>query len=247
MGRLNGKVAIITGGARGMGASHVRRFVSEGAKVVFTDILAEEGQALATELGENVKFVQQNVASASDWEKVVAEAEAAFGPVNVLVNNAGIGSPNKRLEELTIEEYQKVIDVNQLSVFLGMKAVLPSMRKTTNGSIVNVSSLAGIVAFMNQSAYVASKFAVRGLTKAAALEFSQYGIRVNSVHPGSVETPMTTNDLSKDMAAEVNKAIPLGRAAQPEELTNLVLYLASDESSYSTGSEFIADGGLSVQ
>ncbi|WP_054958490.1 glucose 1-dehydrogenase [Paenibacillus dakarensis] len=247
MGRLNGKVAIITGGSRGMGASHVRRFVSEGAKVVFTDILVDEGQALAAELGENVIFVQQNVASAFDWEKVVAEAEAAFGPVNVLVNNAGIGAPNKRLEETTIEEYQRVIDVNQLSVFLGMKAVLPSMRKTTNGSIVNVSSLAGMVAFMNQSSYVASKFAVRGLTKAAALEFSQYGIRVNSVHPGSVITPLTTNDLTKEMAAEVNKAIPLGRAAQPEELTNLVLYLASDESSYSTGSEFIADGGLSVQ
>ncbi|WP_054958492.1 glucose 1-dehydrogenase [Paenibacillus dakarensis] len=248
MGRLDGKVAIITGGSRGMGASHVRRFISEGAKVVFTDILVNEGQALAAELGENARFMKQDVSSASDWEKVVVEAEAAFGPVSILVNNAGIMGPIKGLTETTEEEYQKVVDVNQLSVFLGMKAVLPSMRKTENGSIVNISSLGGIIGFKNQAPYIASKFAVRGLSKAAALEFSEYGIRVNSVHPGSIDTPLTRSAGAKELhAAEVGNSIPLGRSAQPEEISSIVLYLASDESSYSTGAEFIVDGGLSVQ
>ncbi|TJY43902.1 glucose 1-dehydrogenase [Cohnella pontilimi] len=246
MGRLDGKVAIITGGARGMGAAHVRRFIREGAKVVFTDVLVDEGQALATELGGNAKFMKHDVTSASDWDRIVAEAEAAFGPVDVLVNNAGI-APSKPFEETTEEEYRKVIDVNQVSVFLGMKAVLPSMRKTKNGSIVNISSLAGLIAGRNQVAYVASKFAVRGMTKAAALEFGEYGIRVNSVHPGIIATPMTMNDETRAMLSEISKTIPLGRVAAPEEVTNLVLYLASDESSYSTGSEFVIDGGLFAQ
>lgn len=246
MGRLNGKVAIITGGARGMGASHVRRFVSEGAKVIFTDILVEDGQALANELGENAKFMKHDVTNASDWERVIADAEATFGPVNILVNNEGI-APNNPIEKTTEEEYRKVIDVNQVSVFLGMKAVFTSMQKVKNGSIVNISSLAGLIAGRNQIAYVASKFAVRGMTKAAALEFGDYGIRVNSIHPGIIETQMTMNDETKAMLAEISKSIPLGRTAKPEEVTNLVLYLASDESSYSTGSEFVIDGGLFAQ
>jgi len=246
MGRLDGKVAIITGGARGMGAAHVRRFVGEGAKVVFTDILAEEGRALATELGGNALFLKHDVANESDWDRVVAEAESAFGPVDVLVNNAGI-APNKPLEETAEAEYRRVIDINQVSVFLGMKAVIGSMRKTKNGSIVNISSLAGLIAGRNQIAYVASKFAVRGMTKAAALEFGEYGIRVNSIHPGIIATPMTMNDETRAMLAEISKTIPLGRVANPEEVSNLVLFLASDESSYSTGSEFVIDGGLFAQ
>lgn len=247
MGRLDGKVAIITGGARGMGTSHVRRFVSEGAKVVFTDLSVDTGEALAAELGQNAKFIHQDVSSASDWERVVAEAEAAFGPINILVNNAGIAGLMKSIEETTEEEYQRVIDINQLSVFLGMKAVLPSMKKTEGGSIINISSIAGLVAFRNSAPYVASKFAVRGITKAAALEFSQYGIRVNSVHPGSIATPLNMTGAAGEMTKENSKFIPLGRYADVEESSNLILFLASDESSYSTGSEFIIDGGLSAQ
>ena len=186
MGRMDGKVAIVTGGSRGMGASHVRRLILEGAKVILTDILVDEGQALVAELGENAKFIKHDVSSASDWEHVITEAEVAFGPVNVLVNNAGIGAPMKRIEETTEEGYQRIINVNQLSVFLGMKAVLPSM-KNKNGSIINISSLAGLVGMTHQAPYIASKFAIRGLTK-AALEFSEYGIRVNSIHPGSIIT-----------------------------------------------------------
>lgn len=246
MSRLENKVAIITGGARGMGASHVRRFVSEGAKVLFTDILEEEGKALAKELGENARFLKHDVTNSADWNQVVNEAETTFGPVDILVNNAGI-APNNPIEETPEEEYRKVIDVNQLSVFLGMKAVLPSMRKTSNGSIVNISSLAGLIAGRNQISYVASKFAVRGMTKAAALEFGEYGIRVNSIHPGIIETPMTMNEETKAMLSEISKAIPIGRTAKPEEVSNLVLYLASDESSYSTGAEFVIDGGLYAQ
>lgn len=246
MGKLNGKVAIITGGARGMGATHVRRFISEGANVIFTDILMEEGQALARELGGNAKFLKHDVTNAADWNRIVDEAEGTFGPVDILVNNAGI-APSKPFEETTEEEYRKVIDVNQVSVFLGMQATLPSMKKTKNGSIVNVSSLAGLIASRNQIAYVASKFAVRGMTKAAALEFGEYGIRVNSIHPGIIETPMTMNDDTRAMLSEISKTIPLGRIAKPEEVSNLVLYLASDESSYSTGSEFVIDGGLFAQ
>lgn len=243
MGRLENKVAIITGGARGMGASHVRKFVSEGAKVVFTDLNEEGGLALEKELGENVKFVKQDVSNAADWEKVVGTAESTFGPVNVLVNNAGI-SMSKTIFEITEAEYRKIIDINQVSVFLGTKAVIPSMQKAGGGSIVNISSMNGLVG--GAIGYTDSKFAVRGLTKATALQLAGLGIRVNSVHPGVIETPMVTEGDAVEVIKEFAKAIPLQRMAQPEEVTNLVLYLASDESSYSTGSEFVIDGGLTA-
>lgn len=246
MGRLNEKVAIITGGSRGMGACHVRKFIDEGAKVIFTDILETEGQALEKEMGNRAKFIKHDVTNAGDWEKVVAEAEETFGPVDILVNNAGI-APNNPIENTSEEEYRKVIDVNQVSVFLGMKAVIPSMKKTKHGSIVNISSLSGLISGPNQISYVASKFAVRGMTKSAALELGQYGIRVNSVHPGIIETPMTMNEETKAMLSEISKTIPLQRTAKPEEVTNLVLFLASEESSYSTGAEFVIDGGLLAQ
>lgn len=243
MGRLDGKVAIDTGGARGMGASHVRRFVKEGAKVVFTDINAEGAKALEAELGENVKFVQQDVTKADDWKKVIEEAENTFGPVNILVNNAGI-SMSKSLMEITEEEYRRIIDINQVSVFLGTKAVVPSMQKAGGGSIINISSMNGIVG--GAIGYTDSKFAVRGFTKAAALQLAHLGIRVNSVHPGVIETPMVTQGDAVEVIKEFAKQIPVGRMAQPEEVSNLVLYLASDESSYSTGSEFVIDGGLTA-
>ena len=243
MARLEGKVAIITGAARGMGAAHARRFVSEGAKVVLTDLNVEEGTALANELGENALFVEQNVTSADEWTNVVAQAEKAFGPVNVLVNNAGI-SVSKSLLQMTEEEYRRIVDINQVSVFLGLKTVVPSMQKAGGGSIVNISSINGIVG--GAVGYTDTKFAVRGMTKAAAIECSHYGIRVNSVHPGVIETPMVTQGDAVEAIKEFAKHIPLKRMAQPEEVTNLVLFLASDESSYSTGSEFIVDGGLTA-
>lgn len=244
MGRLENKVAIVTGAAQGMGAAHAKRFVEEGAKVVLTDLNEEKGQALAAELGDNAIFVKQNVTSEEDWATVVAKAEEAFGPVNVLVNNAGI-SVNKTIMDMSLEEYRRIVDINQVSVFLGMKAVIPSMEKAGSGSIVNISSLNGLVA--GAIGYTDTKFAVRGMTKAAAIQLAHKGIRVNSVHPGVIDTPMIQQADAKDAIEAFSKFIPLQRVAQPEEVTNLVLYLASDESSYSTGSEFVIDGGLTAQ
>lgn len=243
--RLEGKVAIITGGAQGMGETHARKFVSEGAKVVITDILEDVGIELKTELGDNVKFIRHDVTKSEDWAHVIAETEATFGPINVLVNNAGIG-PVVPFEEMTEQFYRNVVDINQVSVFLGMKHVIHSMRKGKGGSIVNISSVAAFAASEGQMAYSASKWAVRGMTKVAALELAKFNIRVNSVHPGMVMTPMTEN-APKEWAKEISKGIPMKRFARPEEITNMVLFLASDESSYSTGVEFIADGGLVVQ
>lgn len=240
---LSKKVAIITGGARGMGESHVRRFIEEGAKVVFTDINTSAGEALAEELGENAVFVEHDVTDADGWKTVVDQAESAFGPVNVLVNNAGI-SMSKTIFEMTEAEYRKIIDINQISVFLGIKAVLPSMQKAEGGSIVNISSMNGIVG--GAPGYTDSKFAVRGLTKAAAIQLGGLGIRVNSVHPGVIETPMVSEGDAVEQIREFAKQIPMKRTAQSEEVTNMVAFLASDEASYSTGSEFIIDGGLTA-
>lgn len=244
MERLLNKVAIVTGAAGGMGASHARRFVEEGAKVVLTDLNEQAGTALANELGENAMFIKQDVTSQGDWENVVSETEKAFGPVNILVNNAGI-SLNNSIEQTTLDQYLKIVNINQVSVFLGMKTVVSSMKKTENGSIVNISSMNGLVA--GAIGYTDTKFAVRGMTKAAAIDFSRYGIRVNSVHPGVIETPMITTGDAVEVIKEFAKHIPLKRVAQSEEITNLVLFLASEESSYSTGSEFVADGGLTAQ
>ncbi|MFL0363894.1 glucose 1-dehydrogenase [Pseudobacillus sp. 179-B 2D1 NHS] len=243
MTRLEGKIAIITGAAQGMGAAHARRFIEEGAKVVLTDLNEEKGKAFAAELGENALFVKQNVTSAEDWANVVAETEKAFGSVNVLVNNAGI-TMAKSILEVTEEEYRRIVDINQVSVFLGMKAVIPAMQKAGGGSIVNISSMNGIVA--GAIGYTDTKFAVRGMTKAAAIECANYGIRVNSVHPGVIATPMVVQEDTKAAVEEFSKHIPIKRVAQPEEVSSLVVYLASEESSYSTGSEFIVDGGLTA-
>lgn len=243
MTKLLNKVAIVTGGARGMGESHVRRFVEEGAKVVFTDINEEVGEKLAAELGDNALFVKHDVTDEAGWQEVVEKTEAAFGPVNVLVNNAGI-SMSKSIADMSVEEYKKIIDINQVSVFIGIKAVLPSMQKAEGGSIVNISSMNGIVG--GAVGYTDSKFAVRGLTKAAALQVGHLGIRVNSVHPGVIETPMVTEGDAVEQIKEFAKHIPMRRMAQSEEVTNMVLFLASEDSSYSTGSEFIIDGGLTA-
>lgn len=244
MKRLKDKVAIVTGGASGMGAAHVKAFVQEGAKVVLTDLNEAGGQKLAKELGDQVLFVKQDVTSEAEWQNVIDETLKAFGTIDVLVNNAGI-SMAIPLEEITEQQYRKIIDINQVSVFLGMKAVLPTMKKNQKGSIVNISSLNGLVG--GAIGYTDSKFAVRGITKAAALELSPYGIRVNSVHPGVIETPMVTESDAKDQIEQIKNFVPMRRMAQPDEVSKMVVFLASDEASYSTGSEFVIDGGLSAQ
>ncbi|MGE7602428.1 glucose 1-dehydrogenase [Peribacillus sp. NPDC097675] len=244
MTRLSGKIAIITGAAQGMGAAHAKLFVEQGAKVVLTDLNEEKGHAFAAELGENAVFVKQNVANEGDWANVVAVAEDKFGPVNVLVNNAGI-TMAKKMMDISVEDYRRIVEINQVSVFLGMKAVLPSMQKTGGGSIINVSSMNGLVA--GALGYTDTKFAVRGMTKAAAMELAEYGIRVNSVHPGVIATPMVVQEDTKAAVEAFSKHIPLGRVAQPEEVSNMVLFLASEESSYSTGSEFVIDGGMTAR
>jgi len=243
MGRLDGKVAVITGGAGGMGKKHAEFFVREGAKVVIADLESSDGKEYAEELGDQTVFIALDVTKEEDWKNLIRETEDKFGPISILVNNAGIVSQGS-IEGTSLEEYRKTIHVNQDGVFLGMKYVLPSMKNVKNASIINISSIAGMVGGENNLAYTASKFAVRGMTKAAAAEFAQYGIRVNSVHPGVIRTPMTEQEGVKELVQEMEKDIPMKRIAEPEEITNLVLFLASDESSYSTGTEFVADGGL---
>jgi len=247
MGRLTGKVAIITGTAQGMGAMHARVFVREGAKVVMTDVNEKAGSALANELGSNALFVTQDVAKASDWEKVVSAAEKSFGPVTALVNNAGILGPVAKLTEFSEADYLKVIAVNQHGIFLGMRAVIPSMLKAGGGSIVNISSTAGLVYVYGSPnlAYVGSKFAVRGMTKAVACEFGPKKIRCNSVHPGFIKTPMMAA-ATDEGGGDALSMIPLGRLAETEEVSNLVLFLASDESSYITGAEHVIDAGMTA-
>lgn len=249
MQRLKGKIAIITGASQGMGESHARAFVAEGAKVVLTDLNEERGNAIAEELGlDNALFIKQDVSRIEDWKNVIDQAERRFGPVNVLVNNAGILGPVANALELAEEQYQKVIEINQNSVYYGMKCTLPSMLKAGIGSIVNISSIAGIVAIYGYPslAYMGSKFAVRGMTKAVAVEFADKNIRVNSVHPGFIKTPMMA-EATDEGGGDATQLIPLGRLAETSEVSNLVVFLASDESSYLTGTEQIIDGGMSIQ
>ena len=245
MSRLAGKIAVITGAAQGMGASHARAFVREGARVVLTDIDRQGGTALANELGEAAIFVTHDVAEEKNWKEVIAAAEDSFGTVNVLVNNAGVIGPLKGIVDLSGAEFLQVCAVNQLGVYLGMQAVLPGMIALGGGSIVNISSIAGMLgtASSSNAAYCASKFAVRGMSKLAAVWHGKDGVRVNSVHPGYILTPMmvAATDENGGGAAE---AIPLGRLAQPEEVTNVVLFLASDEASFVSGGEYVVDGAM---
>ena len=247
MGALDGKVAIITGAARGQGLAEARLFAERGAKVMLTDVLDEEGEKAAASIGSSAAYISLDVTNEQSWSNVVAATVEKFGKLNVLVNNAGIITPAAETHETSLETYNKVINVNQVGVFLGMKAVVNSMKDAGGGSIVNIASIDGLTGMYGATAYCASKFAVRGMTKVAALELGKYGIRVNSLHPGGVQTKILADiNLTADEAAEAFKAIPLGRIGQPEEMATLAAYLASDDSSYSTGSEFIADGGMTA-
>ena len=243
MGKLEGKVAIITGAAQGMGESHARKFVEEGAKVVIADLNYDGAKKLADELGENALAVKLDVSNEQNWIEVVEKAEEAFGPVNVLVNNAGIGI-FKPLEELTVKDFELTFKVDELGVFLGMQKVVPSMKKAGGGSIVNISSVDGLVSAPTAIAYSAAKHAVTGMTKGAAAELGPHNIRVNSVHPGIIKTPMAAQDDVEEFLKQLEQDIPLRRRAQVEEVSNLVVFLASDDSSYSTGAQFVVDGGM---
>lgn len=248
MARLAGKVAIITGAAQGMGEAHAREFVAEGASVLLTDVNESAGKARASELGETAKFTRLDVTDEAGWAAAVAAAEEAFGPVTVLVNNAGILGPGARAADLAEADFNKVIAVNQTAAFLGIKAVIPSMLKAGVGSIVNVSSISGIVAIYGTPnvAYAASKFAVRGITKQVAIEYGGDNIRCNSVHPGYIRTPMMTAALDDEQIKIASGSVPIKRVGEPVDVAKMVVYLASDESGFVTGAEHIIDGGLTA-
>jgi 3alpha(or 20beta)-hydroxysteroid dehydrogenase len=243
-GRLEGKLALITGGARGQGAAEAGLFVSEGAKVVITDVLDDDGAKTAAALGANCLFLHQDVTSEPEWAAVVASVVERFGRLDVLVNNAGI-FPAGSVLTTTLAEYERVVAINQTGVFLGMQSAARVMVEQRSGSIVNISSIAGMHGSAGFIGYGATKWAVRGMTKSAARELAPFGVRVNSVHPGIIDTPMlrTFDAFGEQMKENLNARIPLGRRAEAVEVGQLVLFLATDESAYSTGSEFIVDGG----
>ena len=250
MGRLEGKVAVISGGARGQGAMEARVFAREGARVVIGDLLDAEGRAVAAEIAESggdCTYVHLDVTSEADWRVAVETAVSAYGKVDVLVNNAGI-LMNGRVEDTTEAEWDAVLDVNAKGVFLGTKAVIAEMRKAGGGSIINISSIAGMVGSPNFSAYNASKGAVRLLTKSTAVQYGREGIRANSIHPGPIDTDMiriSWQDPSRGPEETVARTL-LGRMGTVEDIANGALFLASDESSFMTGSELVMDGGVTA-
>ena len=251
MGRLDGKVAIISGGARGQGATEARMLAMEGASVVFGDILDDEGrqvEAQIRELGGEATYVHLDVTSEADWQSAVDTAVRAYGKLNVLVNNAGI-LIRKTLEETTGEDWDRIMSINAKGVFLGTRAAIPAMREAGGGSIVNISSTAGLVSSPSGSAsYTATKGAVRLLTKSTAIQYAREGIRCNSVHPGPIETDMIQDSLSDPAQMELRmQRLPMGRVGKPEEVAYGVIYLASDESSFVNGSELVIDGGTTAQ
>ena len=249
--RLEGKVAFISGGSRGMGAEEARLFAKEGAKVVIGDVLEDEGQRLAAQIGEEggeALFVALDVTSEAQWQAAVAATVARFGKLDVLVNNAGIGG-HGTVENTTVEDWDRVMDINAKGVFLGTKVAIPEMRRAGGGSIINISSQLGIVGVDNSSPqYQASKGAVRLLTKATAIQYAGENIRANSVHPGPIVTPMTESGRADPNRNQVTLSrIPLGRYGEAEDVAYGVLFLASDESSFMTGSELVIDGGWVAQ
>lgn len=237
MCRLEGRIALVTGGARGIGAAIARAMVAEGAKVIIGDVLNSEGWALAQELGASAKYVHLDVTRPYDWEVAVRVAVAHYGKLNVLVNNAGIAN-YAPLDEYSRADWDRIVAINLTGVFNGITAVIPALKAAGGGSIVNMSSLAGLRGEAGMPGYVATKFAVRGLTKAAALDLARFGIRVNSIHPGIVHTPLSAEGPKVSMSH-----VAMNRVGEAIEIANLTVFLASHESSFSTGAEFIADGG----
>ncbi|GAC1361187.1 MAG: glucose 1-dehydrogenase [Ktedonobacteraceae bacterium] len=248
--RLAGKVVLISGAARGMGAVEVRLFIEEGARVVLGDIRDQEGQQCADQFNQraesrNAIYVHLDVTKSEDWEKAVATAEREFARLDVLVNNAGVLSMTG-VEDTTEEEWQRVVDINQKGVWLGMKAAVPALRRVGGGSIVNISSIYGISGSGAATAYQGSKGAVRILTKTAAVQYAAENIRVNSVHPGIIATPMVEEGLPIEARNAIAALAPMKREGKPEEIAYGVLFLASDEASFITGAELVIDGGYTA-
>jgi 3alpha(or 20beta)-hydroxysteroid dehydrogenase len=238
MARVADKVVLVTGGARGMGAAHAEALVAEGARVVIGDILDDAGQSVAEKLGDAAIYVHLDVADPGHWDQAVAASMEKFGRLDALVNNAGIVKMGP-LRGSSLSDWQQVLDVNLTGPYLGMRAAIEPMIAAGGGSIVNISSVEGLAGSANLHAYVAAKFGLRGITKSAAVELARYKIRVNSIHPGLVHTP-----LSEGVTEEFMAPIPMRRGASPAEIATFVVFLVSDESSYATGAEFVVDGGL---
>lgn len=244
MGILDGMVAIVTGAARGQGEAEARLLVANGAKVVLTDILTEQGRAVADDIGPDGCFVTHDVSSEEGWQEVIEAATAAFGRVDILVNNAAISRPLK-LVDTEPDVFDQIYRVNQLGVFLGMRAVVAPMRAAGRGSIINISSVAGLRGTSTLFAYTSTKWAVRGMTRSAALELARYNIRVNVIFPGVIDTPMN-DDNPPAMNEVLVKTTPMRRMGHPDEIAQAVLFLASPSSSFATGAELAIDGGMSI-
>ena len=247
-GRLDGKVALISGGASGIGAAHAQVFAAEGAQIVIGDIQEAKGREVAAGVNNNggeAVFVHLDVSNENDWQQAVHEAVSQFGKLTTLINNAGVYWPSG-VEEETRDKWQKMIEINQTGVWLGMKTAAPALRASGNAAIVNISSLYGLIGSPGSIAYHASKGAVRLMTKAAALEYVRQGIRVNSIHPGQIDTPILAG-LTPEQDAQIKEATPMGRLGRPEEIAYGSLYLCSDEASYTTGTELVIDGGWFAQ
>ena len=250
MGKLDGQVALISGGARGQGEAQARLFAREGAAVALGDVLEEDGQRVAESIndtGGQAMFQKLDVTEASSWQSMVDETLAQFGRLDIVINNAGIARVNL-IEDSTLQDYLDVILVNQLGVWLGMKAAIPALKDAGGGCIINTSSTAGLEGYSGLGAYVSSKFAVRGMTKVAALELGPYNIRVNSVHPGPIDTPMIRDPRIQrrpDDDFDISRTSPIPRVGHVDEVAKMMLFIAAD-ATYSTGAEFVIDGGVTA-
>jgi NAD(P)-dependent dehydrogenase (short-subunit alcohol dehydrogenase family) len=250
-GRVDGKVALITGGASGLGAESARRLAREGAKVVLTDLATDAGETLAEEIGGTALFLTQDVTDEARWGEVVAATVERFGKIDILVNSAGVGEGGESILEATLETWRRIIGINLEGTFLGVKAVAPTMAAAGRGSIINISSILGKVGLAGASAYCASKGGVLMLTKSVALELAPLGVRVNSVHPGFIETPMVLNafrnsENENEMRDMIVSRHAMARLGVPREIADAILFLASDEASFMTGAEMVVDGGYTA-
>lgn len=242
MGRLDGKVALITGAARGQGEAEARLFAAEGARVVVADVLTDEAEAVAADIGASARAVTLDVTDEDAWVRVVAETEEEWGPLTTLVNNAGILDFNA-IDRYDAARFRTVMEINVIGAFLGIKAAVPSLARSGNGSIVNISSNGGMEGLPYLSAYSTSKWALRGLSRSAAIELGAKGIRVNTVHPGGIDTPMTRFEGNDNSTAAFYQNLPIKRVGTVDDVAPVVLFLASDEAGYVTGSEYVVDGG----